>query len=173
MRIQSDQSGAFIEVFRSHRGRLYQFLRRRLANEDDARELAQETYLRLLRVTRNELIKDPQAYLYRVARNLVYEQNGKSLPAESLAGERELEVLEDPQPSLEVATDRSRRLELIEQAVAELPPRLQSVVLLFCREGLSQSEIAARVGLSKSMVQKYLATGVAHCRKRLRRFRES
>ena len=70
----------FDEAFREHRGRLYQYLRRRLANEEDAQDLAQEAYLRLLRVSRTELVRDPQAYLYRVARNLVYEQGAKAMP---------------------------------------------------------------------------------------------
>lgn len=156
------------ETFREHRGRLYQYLRRRLANEADAQELAQEAYLRLLRVSRNELVKDPQAYLYRVARNLVYEQNGRTLPAACWADDAELEALEDPSHDVEVEVEQARQALLLEKAVAELPPRHQAIVLLFCREGLSQREIAERVGLSKSMVQKCLANGIAHCRKRLR-----
>jgi RNA polymerase sigma-70 factor (ECF subfamily) len=162
----------FDAAFREHRGRLFQYLRRRLANEDDAHDLAQEAYLRLLRVSRGELVRDPQAYLYRVARNLVYEQNSKALPAASRADDSELEALEHPGDALEITVEHARQVELIERAVAELSPRYQAIVLLFCREGLSQSEIAVRVGLSKSMVQKCLASGMAHCRKRLRRFKE-
>jgi RNA polymerase sigma factor (sigma-70 family) len=165
-------SALFDEAFREHRGRLYQYLRRRLTNEEDARELAQEAYLRLLRVSHAELVRDPQAYLYRIARNLVYEQNAKSLPAMTRADASELEALEHPGDTPEIAADRAHEAELVERAVAELPPRYRAIVLLFCLEGLSQSEIAERVGLSKSMVQKCLATGFAYCRKRLRKLKE-
>lgn len=163
-----DRLSFFNDAFREHRSRLYQYLRRRLANEDDAQELAQEAYLRLLRVSRNELVRDPQAYLYRVARNLVYEQNCKTLPAESWADDSELETLEHPGAAPEIEVEHAKAYEIIERAVAELPPRYQAIVLLFCREGLSQREIAEQVGISKSMVQKCLANGIAHCRKRLR-----
>jgi RNA polymerase sigma factor (sigma-70 family) len=158
----------FGEAFHEHRRRLYQYLRRRLSNEADAQELAQETFLRLLRVARPDLVVDPQAYLYRIARNLVYEQSCKTLPADSLSDDSELERLEDPQLSPEIEADRAALSERIESALAELSPRNRSIVLLFCREGLSQREIGHRLGLSKSMVQKSLAQGIAHCRKRLR-----
>jgi RNA polymerase sigma-70 factor (ECF subfamily) len=56
----------------------------------------------------------------------------------------------------------------IARVLAELSPRHQSILLLFCQNGLSQREISEQVGLSKSMVQKCLAQAIAHCRKRLR-----
>jgi RNA polymerase sigma-70 factor (ECF subfamily) len=158
----------FGDTLNQYRHRLYQYLRRRLANEADAQELAQETFLRLLRVGRADLVLDPQAYLYRIARNLVYEQSCKTLPAESWSDESELASLADPQSSPEAEADREALSERIDSILAELPPRNRSIVLLFCREGLSQREIGERLGLSKSMVQKCLAQGIAHCRKRLR-----
>jgi len=159
---------AFLDVLDKHRRRLYQFLRRRLANDDDAQELAQESFLRLLRVQRADLVADPQAYLYRVARNLVYERSSKSLPAERWADESTLQTLEDPQDPPELAAERAALGEIVAGILAELPPRHQAIVLLFCQEGLSQREIGERLGLSKSMIQKCLAQGLAHCRKRLR-----
>jgi RNA polymerase sigma factor (sigma-70 family) len=165
---KATRQSLFNDAFREHRGRLYRYLRRRLANEDDVQELAQETFLRLLRVARADLVVDPQAYLYRVARNLIYEQSCKTLPAGSLVDDAELEKLEDPQDPPETEADRSGFAELIERVVAELPPRSQAILILFCQRGLSQREISDQVGLSKSMVQRYLAQAIAHCRKRLR-----
>lgn len=161
-------SPAFIEVLDKHRQRLYRFLRRRLANEADAQELAQETFLRLLRVPRADLVADPQAYLYRVARNLVYEQSCKTLPAERWADESTLLALEDPRDPPELDVDRNALNEKVAAFLGELPPRHQAIVLLVCHQGLSQREVGERLGLSKSMVQKCLAHGMAHCRKRLR-----
>ena len=151
-----------------HQGRLYRYLRRRLHNEQDAQDLAQEVFLRLLRVTRADLVADPQAYLYRVARNLVYEQNCRIPPANNCADDTELAKLVDPQLSPETAADRATSAALIERVMSELSPRNQAILLLFCQRGLSQREIADQVGLSKSMVQKCLSQALTHCRKRLR-----
>ena len=165
---EAKRNSLFSAVFSEHRGRLYHYLRRRLANEDDAQELAQEAFLRLLRVARVDLVADPQAYLYRVARNLVYEQGTRSLPAGSWVEDTELESLEDPQGTPEAAAERAVLVRSIECVLAELSPRHHAILLLFCQNGLSQREISERVGLSKSMVQKCLAQAIAHCRKRLR-----
>lgn len=158
---------AFSEAYQAHRQRLYQYFRRRISNGDDAQELAQETFLRLLRVDRADLVRDPQAYLYRIARNLVYERACKALPIERWADDSELEALADPSAP-EADADRAALNEKVERIVAELPPRHQAIILLFCHEGLSQREIGERLSLSKSMVQKCLAQGLALCRKRLR-----
>jgi RNA polymerase sigma-70 factor (ECF subfamily) len=165
---EAKRNSLFSAAFREHRRRLYHYLRRRLANEDDAQELAQEAFLRLLRVTRVDLVADPQAYLYRVARNLVYEQGSRRLPAGSWAQDSELESLEDPHDSPETEAERTALAESIERVIGELSPRNQAILLLFCHKGLTQREISDRVGLSKSMVQKCLAQAIAHCRKRLR-----
>jgi RNA polymerase sigma factor (sigma-70 family) len=169
---ETKRNTLFSNAFREHRHRLYHYLRRRLGNEEDAREIAQEAFLRLLRVTRLELVADPQAYLYRVARNLVYEQGSRKLPPETRAKDSELESVEDPRDTPETEAERTALVESIVRVIAELPPRHQSILLLFCLNCLSQREISDQVGLSKSMVQKCLSQAIAHCRKRLRLMRE-
>lgn len=155
------------QAFSEHRAALHRYLRRRLGNEEDARELAQESFLRLLRVNRADLIADPQAYLYRIARNLIYEQSAKRLPAHQWADDEELQALADPHDTPEREVERTALSQRLQQVIAELQPRTQTILLLFCQQGLSQREIAEQLGLSKSMVQKCLAQGFALCRKRL------
>jgi RNA polymerase sigma-19 factor, ECF subfamily len=161
------RNSLFNDAFREHRGRLYHYLKRRLANEDDAQELAQEAFLRLLRVTRVDLVADPQAYLYRVARNLAYEQEAKRLPARSWAEDSELERVEDTRDTPEAEAERTVLAASIARVMSELSLRNRAILVLFCQNGLSQREISDQVGLSKSMVQKCLAQAIAHCRKRL------
>jgi RNA polymerase sigma-19 factor, ECF subfamily len=164
---------SLFEAAFAHRERLHQYLCRRLANEEDAHELAQEAFLRILRVTRADLIEDPQAYLYRIARNLVYERTFRALPAGSRADDAELDTLVDPQLTPEAAVEHAAFTERFERVIAELSPRNQAILLLFCKRGLNQREIAAQLGLSKSMVQKCLAQALAHCRKRLRALQDN
>jgi RNA polymerase sigma-70 factor (ECF subfamily) len=57
---KAEERAAIARLFADHRDRLQQYLRSRLANEDDAAELAQEAYLRLLRVKRADLIRHPE-----------------------------------------------------------------------------------------------------------------
>ena len=155
------------QLFVDQRDRLEAYLRARLANPDDAAELAQEAYLRMLRVKRADLIRHPQAYLYRIARNLVNEH----YVGQRAHGEADVDpdLLESEEPSPYELAVQARRRELVESAMDELAPKCRAAMVLRWREGLTQAEIGERMGLSRQMVQKYLATGIAHCRKRLRK----
>lgn len=155
------------QLFTDHSDRLQLYLRSRLACPDDAAELAQEAYLRLLRVKRSDLIRHPQAYLYRIARNLVHElYTGQRITTDS---DIDLDLFESKEPQPEALAVLSARQEMIEKAIQELSLKCRTALLLHWHEGLTQAEIAKRMNLSRQMVQKYLATGLAHCQKRLRR----
>jgi DNA-directed RNA polymerase specialized sigma24 family protein len=60
-------------LFAEHRGGLQAFFRRRIRSKSDASDLAQEVYLRMLRISDQEAIRKPVHYLYTVANNLVKE----------------------------------------------------------------------------------------------------
>ena len=156
-------------LFAEHRSRLQQYLRKRLSNDADAQELAQEAYLRLLRVKKIDLIRHPEAYLYRIARNLVHELYSGTPKPEGRAIDElaEDEAMVVQSASLEEATDNRRRLERIEKLLTEVSPKCRAVLLLYWRDGMTQQEIASELGMSRSMAQKYIAQGLAYCQKQL------
>ena len=168
MTLESRQRVA--QLFTDHRDRLQQYLSARLANPDDAAELAQEVYLRLLRTRRADLIKHPQAYLFRIARNLLHElYTGRQMKIEAeTVADFELDELESSLPTPDDAAALAARQKMIAKALCELPAKCQAALALHLREGLTQKEIAERMDISRQMAQKYLAQGLAHCQKRLR-----
>lgn len=168
---KAEERAAVARLFADHRDRLQQYLRARLANEDDAAELAQEAYLRMLRVKRADLIRHPQAYLFRIAHNLLHELYTGRSPNTDVDVELDLLESNDQSPH-ELAVLNSRQ-QLIEKAIQELPAKCQAALLLHWHGGLTQAEIGKRMQLSRQMVQKYLAQGLAHCQKRLRRYVEA
>src|SRR6516225_7622126 len=73
-RVMSDPKRRFIEkLFAEHGGALQRYIYRRIRTKSDAPDLAQEVYVRMLRVSDTEAIRNPQLYLYTVASNLVKE----------------------------------------------------------------------------------------------------
>lgn len=144
------------------------FLRRRSRNADEAADLAQEVYLRMLRAPDAASIENPEAYLFTVAANLIRERavlarrSGAQVAYDDPAIEPELarEAGVDTAIDLE---QRSRRLHFV---LAELSPRCRAAVVLQYREGLRYEEIAERLGVSTNMVKKYLKQALAHCRRR-------
>lgn len=149
-----------------YRAELHRFLVRRLQGSQDANDLAQDVYLRFLQLPHAELVRQPHAYLYRIATNLVYEYRLKvrrrDVPCdpellEELA-ERRTDVWAD---SLQARLSASEQLERV---LKQLPPIYRAVLLLKKRDGLSYAEIAKELGLSVHTVQKYLFRALAYCR---------
>jgi RNA polymerase sigma factor (sigma-70 family) len=151
---------------------LVRFIARRLRSVADARDLAHEAYVRLLRVRRRDLIRDPQAYLYRIAANVLYEfELKRKADAIGLTRCAEYQVAEAdfgyPERAVEALLARKR----IEAVLGQLSPRCRAVVILYRRDGLTYKEIGTRIGISTSMVKKYLARGLRHCREHLSELR--
>lgn len=154
---------------RDHGGDLVRFISRRVRTAADAQDLAQEAYFRLLRLERKDLIRDPRSYLYRIAANVLYEfelkrrSDVKGLARWSDEYRTDAEagcLLEFNEETLALR----RRLEVV---LAELTPKCRAVVILHRRDGMTYAEIGGRIGVSASMVKKYLAQGLRHCRQRL------
>ena len=156
---------------------LVRFIARRLRSVADARDLAHEAYVRLLRVKRKDLIRDPQAYLYRIASNILYEFELKK-KADAVGLTRyaayaptgtfvDTDSSNRPEQDVEVLLARKR----IETVLSQLSPRCRAVLILYRRDGLSYKEIGAQIGISTSMVKKYLARGLRHCREHLSELR--
>jgi RNA polymerase sigma factor (sigma-70 family) len=154
--------------FDHYHHRLIRFLARRLGgNAAEVEDLAQEAFLRLLRVERRELIRNPSAYLHQVAANVLLEwrlRARQQRPHSSDAlGTLEAEGSVEDQ----AAAHLTRRL--MQQALRELPPLCQSVLLLRSRDELSNEQIAERLGITRRMVKRHLEIGYAQLRDRLAR----
>lgn len=145
--------------------RVLRYLGARLANEQDAQDLAQEAYLRLLRASNSRLIHDPMAYLLRIARNLLHEWY--SSPPGSREPVEEIELVDEGM-SVEDLTEISQQVERLGNVLRHLSPKCRAVILMHRRDGMTYDEIAKALGISSSMVKKYLSQGLARCRARLR-----
>lgn len=145
------------------------FFARRCAN-DDAEDLVQETYLRLLRAHhgQGEAIANPEAYLFTVALNLVREQavrrRWSPLPLDELEG---VAHLVDDIESVEAAAERTQRRQRLQALLDTLPERTRAVLVMQYRDGLSYRQIAERMGVSSHMVKKHVVRGLAVCRQAL------
>jgi RNA polymerase sigma factor (sigma-70 family) len=149
---------------------LYRFLLRRLRNADKAQDILQEVYLRLLRATETGHVKSPQAYVYRVALNVLCEfqmrERGSEVTFDSDAVARLAEQLADeavPEAIYEQDTQEIR----FEQAIRELPPMQRAVLRLVTQHAFSHADIAQKLGISVSTVRNHLYKAIDYCRHRV------
>ena len=168
----NESTKALVErLFAQHGGALRAFFYRRVRRRPDAAELAQEVYVRMLRISSTEAIRNPEAYLYTVASNLAKEhrvleqRRGVSLDVDAVALQEQLAEL----PGVIGAIDTERRIRRLREVLRQLPPKCHAAVVLQYWHGMSYQEIAERLGISTHMVKKYLSQALAHCRRRMAR----
>ena len=155
-------------LFRNEQHALVRFFTRYRASPEDARDLVQETFLRLARIdlNRSGSILRPAEYLRQIARNLLKDKAkaGRRHAVDAhlnaddvdLVGVDELDRLE--------ARDSLARLEA---AMRTLKPRTREIFMAQRLEGLSYAEIAARTGLSVSGVEKQIGRAIDHLRRNM------
>jgi RNA polymerase sigma factor (sigma-70 family) len=140
---------------------LYRFLVRSLrgVHHTHARDLVQDVFLRFLALPQREKVRQPQAYLIRIASNLIkeYRLRERRTPvvfdSELAEGQAEGEGAEAWRDAVQ---DGLGLRQQIEQVLLSMPPTQRAVALLWTRDGLSAAEIAARVGFTPQTTQKYL-----------------
>jgi RNA polymerase sigma-70 factor (ECF subfamily) len=160
------------KLFAEHGRALQAYFYRRLRSKAEASDLAQEVYLRMMRVSDPEAIRNPQVYLYTVASNLVKEhavlerRRGEPLDLDEATVQQRLGEL----PALEGELESRQMSERLNAALNELPARWRTALILQYRYDLTYAEIADRLGVSSNMVKKYLGQGLSHCRRHLGRW---
>jgi RNA polymerase sigma-70 factor (ECF subfamily) len=158
-------------LFTEQGGVLQSFLFRRVRRQPDAADLAQEVYLRMLRVPDIEAIRSPESYLFVVASNLAKEH------ARHGHVERSALDVDDPQvqeqlaelPAFPADLDREQRVDRLREVLDQLPPKCRAAVVLQYWHQQSYQQIAQQLGISTNMVKKYLSQALVHCRRRMAR----
>jgi RNA polymerase sigma factor (sigma-70 family) len=165
--LKVDDKHAFVtEIATQHGTRLRRYLAARLRNAADASDLVQEVFLRLMRVERHESIRNPEAYVMTVAGHVLHQHTLRNATApEVLSG---VDVLLDLQTAIEsdpvAQIDAQQRLEELDSALERLAPSVHATFVLHRRDGMTLEEIASQLGVSRSMVKKYLTTAILQCR---------
>jgi RNA polymerase sigma-70 factor (ECF subfamily) len=150
----------------SHGQQLRRYLLMRVRNAADVPDIAQEVYLRMMRVPNVESVRSPEAYLFTVAQHVVQQHTLKQSatpPSADLARlltERQTVPYSDP--ALEVHADQC--LHRLQGGLDQLSPKMRATFLLSRRDGLSFDEIALRLGTTRHMVKKYLMKALTKLR---------
>lgn len=156
-------------LFRAYHRRLVGSLRCYLGCELAAEEVAQEAYLSVWRATAAGEVKYPRAYLFRTAEHLAFDRLEREAVERRHRAEAPLsEAIVAPGPSPEAQLLAEQCWAIVACAFNELPPACREAFVLHKLQGLRHAEVALRLGISKSMVEKHIMRALAHCRSRLR-----
>ena len=153
-------------VVSRHHHAVLRFLRRRGATVEDARDLAQDAYVRFLKYEGATTIESPSAMLFRIAGNVAADHGrAAALRRRSCsfaAGAHDAE-LQSEQPSAERELAAEQIVTAVRCAIAALSTPCRTVFLLSRIDGLTYSEIASRCGISVKTVEKHVSRALRVC----------
>ncbi len=150
------------DLYSTHSGWLRGWLRKRLDNSSDAADLAQDTFVRVIKARRALEIREPRQYLSTVAKGLVIDLFRRRaleqsyLEALAALPEREHPSQEEQAITLETLVEIDRMLDT-------LGDKVKQTFILSQFEGLSYPKIAERLGISLRTVNNHMAKAMEHC----------
>ncbi len=143
---------------------LKKFLTRFLGQRQDIEDVVQEAYLRAYDAEKSHEIDQPKAFLFRIARNIALnELKKKSRVLTDYVEHYDEPDIKNNSPTLEDELEAQEHIGLYCEAFASLPEQRRRVCLLRKVHGLQHKEIAARLDLSVSSVEKHLLRGALAC----------
>ena len=156
---------AISNLYSEHHGWLFGWLRRKLGCAQNAADLAQDTFTRILNARESvATLREPRAFLSTTARRLIIDQVRRKQIENAYLQELALtaETLENFQsPEQILATLEA--LEQIAFILEGMQDKARQAFVLYYLDGLTQCEIARQLGLSDRTVRKYLIQALLHC----------
>ncbi|MEE9272085.1 MAG: RNA polymerase sigma factor [Robiginitomaculum sp.] len=152
------------KVFQENETIIKGFLRRYTSNQHDIEDITQETILRALHAEKIKKIREPRAFIFGVAKNIArkhLEKKSRSL-INFIEDFSEKEYISNETP-VDDQVDARQRMMVFWEAVTTLPPQCQKVFVLKRVYGYSHKEIAKKLKISVSTVEKHAASGLKRC----------
>lgn len=153
-------------LFHEHNASLVQLLRARLRSDQEARDVAQEAYVRLLQLDRMDAVSYLRTYLFRTAFNIATDRLRSAKVRQSSSRDPVFDVQVN-----EITPDRvalaDEALSQVAAALEQLAPKPRYAFLLHRFAGVEIAEVATRMGVSDRMVRKYITQALLCCRQAL------
>lgn len=163
-RLRAGDASAFEVVVRTYERNLYRLAYRFTRNVEDAKDVAQEAFLRAYRaLSRFDGRSSLYTWLYRITLNLCLNHRRGRGPEETV----EAGGLADPTPGALEALAEAERQAAVAAAIASLPPQQRATVILRVQEGLPHKAIAEILECSEGTVKANFFHAVRNLRTRL------
>jgi RNA polymerase sigma-70 factor (ECF subfamily) len=169
----AEQNRWFAEQVYPHDSLLKAYLRSSFPSIRDVDDIAQESYLRIWRARAAHPIDSVKAFLFKISKHLAINQirHRQGSPIDPVTDLSSLAVIEDGPDAAAIACTREELL-LLAKGIDTLPARCREIFVLRRLMGLSQREIAEKLGLSEETVHAQVQRGLRRCERYLRRIVE-
>ena len=160
----SNQGANILGAFQLHQLSLKRFIGRYLNNAQDIEDVTQEAFLRAYKAEKTTCVQQPKSFLFRIAKNVAISQlRTKSRRITDYIEDQASDDVLISEWSTEDQVMAEQKLGIHCEAVAALPPKCRRVYLLRKVYGMSHKQIAEKLQISTSTVEKHLLKGVEAC----------
>ncbi len=161
----ADHTRWFAAEVQAHEPALRSYLRGAFPAVRDVDDVVQESYVRVWRRQASRPITSAKAFLFTVARRLVFDylRRERRSPIEIVEDVERLGV-SDAWSGVAERVGEAEKVELLIAAIDALPGRCRQVVILRKLQLLTQREVAEQLGISEKGVEAQLARGLTRCR---------
>lgn len=156
-----ERSAALADIARNHHQALVRFLALRTGSAEDAKELAQEAYAKVLALDRPGTVSFLAGYLWRIAANLAIDRS-RQRAARARMGDVALQSAGRSAPSTERVVESRQRLAIVERAISELPPRCRQAFVLRVVEGRRFAHVGREMGITDRMAKIHVARAMEY-----------
>lgn len=165
----AEQARWFSDEVHSHESSLRAYVRSSFPSLRDVDDVLQESYLRVWKTRATQSIRSGKAFLFTVARHVALDllRRTRNAPMKSVADFAQLPVLED-RPNAAETFDAEEKAQLLGRALARLPERAREIVVLRKLQGLSQKEVAQRLGMTEAAIEHHVSRSLKRCEGYLR-----
>ncbi len=165
-----EQAGAHARIverlFAEHNRALLRYLAVKLQCDQEAKDVAQEAYVRMLQLESPQTLSHLRAFLYKTASNLAIDRL-RFRRMESRKLQLVFSQAEHASPDSSRCAMAKEEVGLLMGALQELSPQCRQAFLLQRLDGLGSDEIAERMLTTRRSVQRWIAAALAHCAHRL------
>ncbi len=167
---ETDTARWFAAEVQPHEPALRGYLRGSFPAVRDVDDVVQESYLRIWRARAGQPIQSAKAFLFTVARRLALDLVRREAvsPLRRVGDLAALPVIEERPDVVDTISDQEK-IRLLAEAVGSLPARCREGGFLHKIKGLSQREVAARLGIAEKTVENQVSRGVKSCEEFFRR----
>ena len=170
-RLKSGDVDAFEDIFRKYNGKVYHFALATLYDKSLAEDITQNVFISIWEHRRDITSeKNFQAYLYTIAKNMVYRETEKMILAFRYQDYVTQLLLDEKDFSTEETIDAHSLEEVILRLIDKLPEARRKIFLLHFTEDLSNKEIAKRLSISEKNVEMQVRRSLNYLQRHLKEY---
>jgi RNA polymerase sigma factor (sigma-70 family) len=173
---ETGSASPLIASYLENRAMLLRYFVARTRDSALAQEIVQDVYLKIAQIDPDHPVENTAAFLFKIAHNLWLNQirsdSRRYAREDEWIGSQTMRLNDEAvvdEPSVEAKLGAEQEMRLVKHYLNALPDRTRTIFRLHKFDGLTQAEVAAKLGISKSSVEKHLHQAIGFLLVKLKR----